>query len=184
MVDVFNEPVYLAELYVHDTNPPVVWRDGVMHVRDENGDWQPIRAAFRYVTQKPWQRIPLRSRTLILNSIWACLAGGRNKMIADKAYEFFNHELNQQNSGLQIRTPETVRDVSKSEIPLWVKSMGGHAVIKIPYSNAGQGVYTITNQSELDAFMAEEHHYDKFIVQSLVAQQRTQQATAAAATAQ
>ena len=94
-------------------------------------------------------------------------------MIADKAYEFFNHELNQANTGLQIRTPETVRDVSKSEIPLWVKSMGGHAVIKIPYSNAGQGVYTITNQAELDAFMAEEHHYDKFIVQSLVA--RTEQ---------
>ena len=168
MVDVFNEPVYLAELYVHDANPPVVWRDGVMHVRDEQGDWQPIRAAFRYVTQKPWQRIPLHSRTLILNPIVACLAGGRNKMIADKAYEFFNRELNQSSCGLQIRTPETVRDVSKSEIPLWLKSMGGHAVIKIPYSNAGQGVYTITNQSELDAFMAEEHHYDKFIVQSLV----------------
>ena len=74
MVDVFNEPVYLAELYVHDSNPPVVWRDGVMHVRDEHGDWQPIRAAFRYVTQKPWQRIPLRSRTLILNPIIACPA--------------------------------------------------------------------------------------------------------------
>ena len=46
--------------------------------------------------------------------------------------------------------------------------MGGHAVIKVPYSNAGQGVYTITNQDELNDFMAIPHHYDKFIVQSLV----------------
>lgn len=32
----------------------------------------------------------------------------------------------------------------------------------------GQGVYTITNKQELDDFMATPHHYDKFIVQSLV----------------
>ena len=67
MVDVFHEKVYLAEFYIDDSNPPVCWRDGVMHVRDDAGEWQPIRAAFRYVTQKPWQRIPLQSRTLILN---------------------------------------------------------------------------------------------------------------------
>ena len=97
-----------------------------------------------------------------------CLAGGRNKMIADKAYEFFNNELSAAASGLAIRTPETVRDVSKTEIPLWVHSMGGHAVIKVPYSNAGQGVFTITSSDELSAFMSQEHHYDKFIVQSLV----------------
>ena len=89
-------------------------------------------------------------------------------MIADKAYEFFNNELSASASGLCIRTPETVRDVSKSEIPLWVQSMGGHAVIKVPYSNAGQGVFTLTSAEELRAFMDEDHHYDKFIVQSLV----------------
>lgn len=54
------------------------------------------------------------------------------------------------------------------QVPLWVRSFGGHAVIKVPYSNAGQGVYTILSQRELDAFMAEEHYYDKFIIQSLV----------------
>lgn len=32
----------------------------------------------------------------------------------------------------------------------------------------GQGVYTITNKKELEAFMAVDHFYDKFIVQSLV----------------
>ena len=162
MVDVFHEPVYLVEFYERDADPPVCWRDSVMHVRDEAGEWVPIRAAFRYVTQKPWQRIPTRSRTLILNPIISCMAGGRNKMIADKAYEFFNNELQAAGSALAIRTPETVRDVSKSEIPLWVDSMGGHAVIKVPYSNAGQGVFTITNKEELAAFMKEDHHYDKY----------------------
>lgn len=166
MRDIFNEPVYLAELYKDDVDPPVRWDDGVMSVRTKSNEWKPIRAAFRYVTQKPWQRIPLHSKTRILNPVIACLAGGRNKMIADKAYEFFNMEI--ASSGLSIRVPDTIRDVSKSEIPLWVQSMGGLAVIKIPYSNAGQGVYTITSQAELDAFMAEENHYDKYIVQSLV----------------
>lgn len=87
-------------------------------------------------------------------------------MAADKAYEFLNNEL--ADTGLEVRTPETIRDVSKSEIPIWVKSMGGHAVVKVPYSNAGQGVYTITSPEELAAFMAEESRYDKYIVQSLV----------------
>ncbi len=71
MADVFKEPVYLAELYTHekDPDPPVQWRDDVMHVRDAEGKWHPIRAAFRYVTQRPWDRIPMSSKTLILNSV-------------------------------------------------------------------------------------------------------------------
>jgi hypothetical protein len=69
---------------------------------------------------------------------------------------------------LKINTPETIWDVSKNEVPLWVKKMGGHAVVKIPYSNAGQGVFTIVNQQELDNFMALDFDYDLFIVQSLI----------------
>ena len=34
--------------------------------------------------------------------------------------------------GLIISTPETIWDVSKDEIPLWVQKLGGQAVIKIP----------------------------------------------------
>jgi hypothetical protein len=68
--------------------------------------------------------------------------------VAAKAYEFFNLEL--ANSGLRIRTPDTVTDVNLCEIPLYVRSMGMKAVVKIPYSNAGQGVYTICNQTELE----------------------------------
>ncbi len=41
--------------------------------------WERVRAAIRYVTQKPWNRIPPITRTLIYNPVLACLAGGRNK---------------------------------------------------------------------------------------------------------
>jgi len=67
-----------------------------------------------------------------------------------------------------IRTPETHTNVPKPEIPLRVDIWGGHAVVKIPYSNAGQGVFTLTNAAELKDFMQKDHHYDKFLVQSLV----------------
>src|SRR5690606_28817914 len=126
----------------------------------------PIRAAFRYVTQRPWNRIPVRTKTRILNPVVTCLAGGRNKLVAAKAYDMFNGELS--HTGLQIHASETIADVSKCEVPLWVKSFGGHAVVKVPYSNAGQGVYTIVNPRELERFMDTPHPYERFIVQSLV----------------
>jgi hypothetical protein len=87
-----------------------------------------------------------------------------------KAYDFFNSEL--QGTGLSILTPETIYDVAKEEIPLWVQRFGGQAVIKIPYSNAGQGVFTIINQRELDTFMSQEYPYNQFIVQSLIGNSR------------
>ena len=71
-------------------------------------------------------------------------------MVAAKAYEMFNTENANRGTGIQIRMPETIMDLNKNEIPLWVRSFGGRAVIKAPYSNAGQGVYTITSQSELE----------------------------------
>ena len=42
--------------------------------------WAPVRACLRYVTQRPWNRIPPITRTLIFNPVLACLAGGRNKV--------------------------------------------------------------------------------------------------------
>lgn len=133
---------------------------------DPRSIWVPIRASFRYVTQRPWSRIPVSCRTLVYNPVVACLAGGRNKLAADKAYEFFNKETAP--TGLGVRTPATIRDVRREEVPLWVRSMGGKAVVKVPYSNAGQGVYTILNEEELNRFMSQPHHYDKYIVQSLI----------------
>jgi len=166
MADVCGEPVWIAEFYHYDTDPPARFDDGVLHVRDEAGTWHPIRAAHRYVTQKPWNRIPAVTRTALSNPVLACLAGGRNKLVAAKAYDLYNADLSSQ--GLAIRTPATIRDVLKVEIPLWIKSMGGFGVVKVPYSNAGQGVYTITSAKELDAFMALDAPYEQFIVQSLI----------------
>jgi hypothetical protein len=166
MADEFQEEVLLAPFFRQDENPPVRFVDKLMEVRDAEGIWHPIRAAFRYVTQKPWDRIPVHSKTVILNPIISCLAGGRNKMMAAKAYDFFNAEIRPY--GLAIKTPETIWDVNKNEIPLWVRKMGGQAVVKIPYANAGQGVYTLVNQEELDAFMEQDFEYGMFIVQSLV----------------
>lgn len=177
IADVMNEPVYYVTYHKDEKDSAVRFIDGVMEIRTPDGEWIPIRAAFRYVTQKPWNRLPLLSKTKILNPIIACLAGGRNKMVAAKAYDIFNAEL--QPHGLKINTPETIWDVSKNEVPLWVKKMGGQAVVKVPYSNAGQGVYTIVTEKELDAFMELEFDYDRFIVQSLIGNYHWSSTTAA-----
>ncbi|CAO3571141.1 unnamed protein product [Mortierella alpina] len=166
LAEVMKEKVWLVEYYEYDQDPPVKWIDRVMYIRDEKKEWHSVRACFRYVTQKPWNRFPLYTKTIVMNQTVACLAGGRNKMMAAKAYEFFNAELAE--SGLHVRVPETINNVTKNEIPLWLDGMGGHAVVKVPYSNAGQGVYTITNKQELQEFMDTPQHYDKYIVQSLV----------------
>lgn len=166
IADVMNEEVYYISFDQGDKDPGVEYRDGVMHIRAATGEWIPIRAVFRYLTQKPWNRLPLHSKTRILNPVVACLAGGRNKMVAAKAYDLFNAEL--EPFGLHINTPETIWDVRKNEIPLWVQKLGGKAVIKVPYSNAGQGVFTIVTEAELQAFMEQEFPYDLFIVQSLI----------------
>jgi hypothetical protein len=166
IADLTGENVYLTPFPHDGQNPPARFTDGLLEVRDAHGQWRSIRAAFRYVTQKPWNRIPIRTRTRILNPVATCLSGGRNKLVAMKAYEIYNAEL--EASGLQIRTPQTIGDVSKQEVPLWVQRFGGHAVVKIPYSNAGQGVFTIVSPRELDRFMEMDHPYDRYVVQSLI----------------
>jgi len=165
MADLAAEPVHLVPFYEDDPDPPARFEDGWLEVRVE-GAWRRVRAAFRYVTQRPWTRIPLHSKTRILNPIAACLAGGRNKAVAAKAYDIFNGDL--QGTGLQIDLPETIWDVSPREVPLWVRRWGGHAVIKVPYSNAGQGVWTITSAAELEAFQTIPQRYERLIVQGLV----------------
>ncbi|MEA5464660.1 hypothetical protein [Leptothoe sp. PORK10 BA2] len=166
LADITGESVWWVPCFQDDENLPTRFVEGVLEICTPHGDWVPIRAAFRYVTQRPWTRIPTLSRTAILNPVLVCLSGGRNKLMAAKAYDFYNAEL--QSTGLVIRTPETIWDVAKNEVPLWVERMGGIAVVKDPYSNAGQGVYTITNEQELAEFMAIDFRFDRFIVQSLV----------------
>ncbi len=165
IADVMQEEVLLIPYYKGVDNQHIKIEDDWIYVKHE-GEWVQLRAAFRYVTQKPWNRIPLQCKTKLLNPIVACLAGGRNKMVAAKAYDIYNTELHAH--GLKINIPETIWDVSREEIPLWVQKLGGQAVVKIPYSNAGQGVYTIISEKELDSFMELEMEYQRFIVQSLI----------------
>ena len=165
IADLLNENVYLVNFYKQDEGEVYKFEEGILYIKFEE-KWIPIRAAYKYVTQKPWNRIPVKSKSFIYNPIITCLAGGRNKLIASKAYDLMNGQM--EATGLKIRIPETIWDVTKQEVPLWVQKMGGFAVVKNPYSNAGQGVYTITSDQELQAFMAMEHNYDLFIVQSLI----------------
>lgn len=165
IADVFKEEVLIIPMFDGEDISHIRVENDILQVLHED-EWINLRGVFRYLTQKPWNRLPLNSKTKILNPIAACLAGGRNKMVAAKAYDVYNTELEE--FGLKIITPETIWDVSKAEVPLWVQKMGGQAVIKIPYSNAGQGVFTIINEDELDAFMAMDIEYEKYIVQSLI----------------
>jgi hypothetical protein len=166
VAELTREPVYLVPYFDGDLGRTARFTDGVLEVLAEGGRWVPIRAALRYVTQRPWNRVPAVARTAILNPVIACLAGGRNKLLAAKAYDLLNAKLAK--DGLKIHVPETIWDASKREVPLWIDRMGGIGVVKNPYSNAGQGVYTITSRAELDRFMASEQRYDQFIVQALI----------------
>jgi hypothetical protein len=166
LADLSGETVQLVPCFADCRDAPTRFVDGVLETRDAEGSWRPIRAALRYVTQRPWTRIPPLTKTLIFNPVLVCLAGGRNKMLAAKAYDLFNAEL--ADHGLNVAVPETIWDIARDEVPLWVQRMGGVAVVKVPYSNAGQGVFIITRPHELEAFMDLEHRYDRFIVQALI----------------
>jgi hypothetical protein len=166
VADVFEEDVFLAKYEKNDSNPPVKFHEGKMWICNQYEEWMPIRAAFRYVTQEPWTRIPKNSRTLLLNPIEACLSGGRNKEVASGAYDIFNEEF--QTKGLQIFTPTTFREVNYEELPSYFEKLGRSMVIKVPDSNAGQGVYTIINAKELDQCLSKINPKEKYLVQELI----------------
>lgn len=168
LADLSNENVWLIQYLDGSLN--VKWVNGVMYVRDENDTWHSIRACVRLVTQQPWKKIPLNSKTIIVNPIITCLAGGRNKNIASYAYKLFNAEQVKNSSNLFIREPYCLINVEKQEIPFLLENdsnLNKKAVIKVPYDNCGQGVYTIVNEFELKSFMNKNHVYEKFVVQSL-----------------
>jgi hypothetical protein len=167
LADLTQEPVRLVRVTPKNANVRV--REGVVEVRQDEA-WHALRAVFRYVTQRPWSHLTPITRTFVLNPVVACLAGGRNKLLAAKAYANFN--ATHHADGLCVRVPPTEVSVPKGEVPMQVARMGGVAVVKVPYSNAGQGVYTITSPDELDAFMAADHPYDQFIVQALIGNKR------------
>ncbi len=166
LAELTGKPVYLVPCYEDAAEPRVRFSDGFLEIRDQYDRWLKVRAALRYVTQRPWTRIPPLTRTFIFNPVLVCLAGGRNKMLAAKAYADYNQTAAPAHLG--IRTPHSIWDVALAEVPALVERLGGIAVVKNPYSNAGQGVYTITHADELADFMATPHSYQRFIVQALI----------------
>ena len=98
LAELANEKVWLAQYFDDATNAVCKWEGGILYVRDVSDKWHPIRACIRYVTQRPWKRIPLNTKTKVINPIVSCLAGGRNKIMAVHAYNSMNKELT--NSGL------------------------------------------------------------------------------------
>ncbi|SFW53950.1 hypothetical protein SAMN02927921_02186 [Sinomicrobium oceani] len=168
LADAFGEDVYLAKFLKDDPDPPAKFVDNKLYVKSENEEWIPIRAAFRYVTQEPWNRIPLKSRTLLLNPIEACLAGGRNKTEAYMAYQKFNDKFRA--SGLEIHTPHTYLEVEHKDLFHYFEKLGRSMVIKVPDSNAGQGVYTVTSQEEMETVYETLKAYqpEKYLIQQLI----------------
>jgi hypothetical protein len=166
LADHLQRPVLVARFAVDDPGAAVRFREGVMQVRDERDRWHVIDRAFRYVTQRPWSRLPVRTQTAIVNPVVACLGGGRNKLVAHKAYARLNSALH--GTGLEVRTPFTFTDVELEHVGDLVAALGGRAVVKVPYSNAGQGIHIITDRAELAAFESTPHGYDRFVVQDLV----------------
>ena len=162
-----KRPVWLVPSLQSDPGRYLIVKDRRLYVQqDDDAALHAVVCAFRYVTQRPWTRLPFNLKTPILNPIVACLAGGRNKTAAYKSFEVFNAAF--RSDGLEINAPETFTNVRKAEIPMLVTRLGGRAVVKVPYLNAGQGIFTIVHDGELDAFMEVDHEYDEFIVQQLV----------------
>ena len=106
LAELANEKVWLAQYFDDETaaNSICKWENGLLHVRDVSDKWHPIRACIRYVTQRPWKRIPLNTKTKVINPIVSCLAGGRNKIMAVHAYNSLNKEL--KNTGLGKTTTQ------------------------------------------------------------------------------
>lgn len=166
LAELSSQNVMLVPFFENDLDPPVRFSNSILEVRDAYGWWHSIEFALRYVTQRPWNRIPFQTKTHIVNPTVVCLAGGRNKLMACKAYEEFNTSLT--GTGLRIKTPRTICNVRKSDVPRLITELGGKAVVKVPYSNAGQGIYIITNERELFVFMNENSSYEEYIIQSLI----------------
>lgn len=135
-----KERVWLVEYLVDNEDDKencsknVKWCNGYMYVRDKYDQWHKIRACLRYVTQKPWTKLPVNTKTLVFNPLVACLAGGRNKIIASYAYQQFNKELTARDSNLLIRMPYSLINVKKRDIPRLIATdpvLNGKAVIKV-----------------------------------------------------
>lgn len=67
IADVFQEDVYFIPYFLGKSNEHLKLENKVFHVYDK-GEWVPLRAIFRYVTQRPWNRIPISLQNQNLKS--------------------------------------------------------------------------------------------------------------------
>ena len=100
LAELSGEQVWLAQYFEDEASETAVckWEGQLLYVKDSMGRWHPIRACLRYVTQRPWKRIPMNVKTKVINPIISCIAGGRNKIMAVHAYNSLNKQL--ENTGL------------------------------------------------------------------------------------
>jgi len=145
----------------------------VMYVKDDlEGEtkWVPIRACFRTLSAAPWIRIPVSNnlKTFMYPHPITCLTTGKNKLLANYAYEQFNEKY--RGFGLEIKTPRTVSGVEKKDIREIIKQeFGFRAIIKTPYDGHGRGIYVVRDEADVDKFLAlDSSRYNLFLVQDLI----------------
>jgi hypothetical protein len=130
--------------------------------------WTPVIAALRYITHKPWLQLPVDCATPILNPISACLSGGRNKHLANLAYRRFNEAWS--GRGLGISFPATRSGVPPGQVAEIVAQFGGRAVIKQPYSHAGEGVWPVVSEEAVAEWLASSSTRERYVVQQMIAE--------------
>jgi hypothetical protein len=137
--------------YRHPAEPHrVIYRDEQLYLLHQ-GLPVPIRGVFRYLTQYPWKVFRAKTTTFVFNPIEVCLSGGRNKLMANRAYRNFNGIFGAQ--GLAINYPHTVSYPDKESLEKKIKETGYRGVIKIPYLNKGQGVFTICGSGDWQRYL-------------------------------
>jgi len=143
--------------------------NGVLEIGTASG-WMRAAGALRYVTDQPWLRLPLSTSTPILNPVIACLAGGRNKHLANLAYERFNERW--KGRGFSINAPSTVGDLARDDVAAAVAAFGGQAVIKTPYGHAGDGIFPVVREEGLAQWrLANESGSGRYVVQRLIGEE-------------
>ena len=119
LAELTQKKVWLVPFHASDVGRTAEFENGVLYVL-YNGERIPIRAAFRYVTQQPWNRIPPLTKTLIYNPVLVCLAGGRITLcrrvpvrVPSEVREFTWDDVDWDNNQILIHSPKT-RRIGKS----------------------------------------------------------------------
>ncbi len=167
LAEMSGRAVHLVPIFSGAVDEVLKFTSGAMQVRGPEG-WVTITAALRYVTDQPWLSLPLRSTSVLLNPLSACLSGGRNKHLASVAYQRFTETWN--DSHLAIRFPSTQSGLTTEQAAAAIASAGHRGIIKTPYGHAGEGVFPIVSADGLTRWLAEVDENRGWVVQELIAE--------------